>query len=367
MKNSLSKICFIAQFPPPIHGLSKAVDTLFKSKLSQKYIFQKVDITNNLDIFKNICKILFTHTDLFYFTISQTKIGNLRDILILQIIRLKKTKCLIHLHGGYYRQLIDHDCNKIQKYINYSIIKKLNGCIVLGNTLHSIFSGMIEEKKIFTVPNGVDDQYLLPADLLSQKQYDILNNPKLHILYLSNFIESKGYKDVLNLALITKQNSNTDLHFHFAGKFFHPEDEIYTQKFISENNLQNYITIHGIVSGDKKRALLHKCHIFILPTRYPNEGQPISILEAMGNAMDIITTNHAGIPDIVKNNINGLVVDKQNIDITNIYQHILHLSQNRSDLVKRGENNYQTITKEFTEGQYILNMEKVFQNILQSQ
>lgn len=115
----------------------------------------------------------------------------------------------------------------------------------------------------------------------------------------------------------------------------------------------------------KKKALLHKCHIFILTTRYPNEGQPISILEAMGNAMDIITTNHAGIPDIVKNNINGLVVDKQNIDITNIYQYILHLSKNRYDLVKRGENNYQTITKEFTEGQYIVNMEKVFQNILQ--
>lgn len=28
------KICFIAQFPPPMHGLSKAVDTLYNSELN---------------------------------------------------------------------------------------------------------------------------------------------------------------------------------------------------------------------------------------------------------------------------------------------------------------------------------------------
>lgn len=365
MKNNNSrKICFIAQFPPPIHGLSKAVDTLFNSPLSQKYIFQKINITSNFKLINNICKILFTHTDLFYFTISQTKIGNLRDILILQIIKWKKNKCLIHLHGGYYRQLIDQDCGKIQKHINYSLIKNLDGCIVLGNTLHKIFKGMINENKIFTVPNGVDNQFLLPTNLLEQKKDDILKTPILHILYLSNFIESKGYKDVLNLALMAKQNSQEELHFHFAGKFFHSEDESYTINFITNNNLQNYITLHGVVSGEKKKNLLHQCHIFILTTRYPNEGQPISILEAMGNAMGIITTNHAGIPDIVENNINGLVIEKQNINIEQIYRYILYISKNRHILNKIGNTNYQTIKNKFTESQYISNMEKVFQNLL---
>mgnify|MGYP000702411530 FL=1 len=45
-----------------------------------------------------------------------------------------------------------------------------------------------------------------------------------------------------------------------------------------------------------------------MPTRYPNEGQPISILEAMGNGMFIITTDHAGIPDIVEDGINGVLL-----------------------------------------------------------
>ena len=43
----MKKICFIAQFPPPVHGLSKAVETLFNSRLSSEYEFEKVDITNS--------------------------------------------------------------------------------------------------------------------------------------------------------------------------------------------------------------------------------------------------------------------------------------------------------------------------------
>ena len=129
--------------------------------------------------------------------------------------------------------------------------------------------------------------------------------------YLSNFIESKGYKEVLELAAkSTKQSKKNTLHFHFAGKFS-KKRRMYFENFITKHQLENTITYHGIVSGKKKNDLLNLCNIFILLTRYPNEGQPISILEAMGNAMTIITTNHAGIPDIATNKEHGLVIDKK--------------------------------------------------------
>ena len=46
----MKKICFIAQFPPPMHGLSKAVETLYNSNLNSEvdpygeFEFEKVDI-----------------------------------------------------------------------------------------------------------------------------------------------------------------------------------------------------------------------------------------------------------------------------------------------------------------------------------
>ena len=164
---SKKKICFIAQFPPPMHGLSKAVETLYNSELSAsvnpdgEFEFEKVDITNNKNFLKNLLKISKSKADLFYFTISQTKGGNLRDLVIFKLLELQHKKCLIHLHGGYYRQLVDNDMVGWQRKANYKAIKKLAGAIVLSKSLKKIFEKMIDDDKIFVVENCVDDQYLL--------------------------------------------------------------------------------------------------------------------------------------------------------------------------------------------------------------
>ena len=92
-------------------------------------------------------------------------------------------------------------------------------------------------------------------------------------------------------------------------------------------------------------------------TRYPKEGQPISILEAMGNGMVIITTDHAGIPDIVKNETNGFVFKILNIE--DIYNCICKVSYKEVLLFGR-ENTKKFFVQEF----YINNMLNIFKAIV---
>lgn len=349
------KICFIAQFPPPIHGLSKAVDTLYNSNLKDEFEFKKIDITNNKKIIKNLISIIRSKADLFYFTISQTRGGNLRDLMILKILEIQHKKCLIHLHGGYYRKLIDEDLSKWQKRANYKAIKKIDGAIVLGESLKYIFEGIIDENKIFIVPNCVDDEYLLTENEIKEKTE---KKEIKDVLYLSNFIKEKGYEYVLELAKIEKKEfdriGKRKYHFNFAGKFFDNKDEQEFFDFINKNKLNEFITYHGIVSGNKKRQLLKKSDIFMLLTTYPKEGQPISILEAMGNGMTIITTNHAGIPDIVKNERNGIVIDKNNIVSNEIYERLNNINYTSVQL-----NNLHDI-KQYSENKYINNIKMIY-------
>lgn len=189
---SKKKICFIAQFPPPIHGLSKAVETLYNSELNAnvnpdgEFEFEKVDITNNKNFLKNLVKISKSKADLFYFTISQTKGGNLRDLVIFKLLELQHKKCLIHLHGGYYRQLVENDMAGWQKKANYKAIKKLAGAIVLSESLKKIFQGMIDDDKIFVVENCVDDQYLLTDKEIEEKLTALENKKVIHVLWLTS-------------------------------------------------------------------------------------------------------------------------------------------------------------------------------------
>lgn len=357
----MKKICIIAQFPPPMHGLAKAIETLYNSELKAEFNFEKINLTSNFEILKNLFIIARSKANLFYFTISQTKGGNLRDLLILTVIHIQKKQCIIHLHGGYYRKLVDNDMAKWQRKANYKILQQVSGAIVLGDSLKFIFEGMISDEKIFVVPNCVDNEYMLNNKAFDEKLSKLENKTLKHILYLSNFIPSKGYRDVLEIVKFEKErcgvSNKKKYHFDFAGKFFEDLEKQFFFNYIKENNLEDYITYHGEVSGDTKKKLLEKSDVFILLTRYLNEGQPISILEAMGNGMVIITTNHAGIPDIVKNEENGIVccMGEKTNDIL--------IQLEKMDMMSIVKRNRQCILDNYSEKMYLKKLGTLFKKV----
>lgn len=356
------KISIIGQFPPPLHGLSKALEVIYTSPLATKYSFEKINITDNRKILKTLLKIIKSNSDLFYFTISQTKGGNWRDLLILKIIFLKKKKCLIHLHGGYYRELLDKEMNWLQKKINYKYFSYLDGAIVLGPSLRQIFEGIIDESKIFIVPNCTENSMVISNDELEDK-LNCFNKNEINLLYLSNFIKSKGYMMVLEMAKVAKIKNATYI-FNFAGKFFNREDREDFFKYIKDNNLSDIVKYHGIVEGKNKKELLRKSSFFILPTFYPKEGQPISILEAMGNGLVILSTKHSGIPDIVEDKVNGYLLSKGQCSPEILYKKINSLKP--EDIKHIMCKNVQKVKVNFNEEKYLQNMDTIFASIINS-
>lgn len=367
----MKKICFIAQFPPPMHGLSKAVDTLYNSELnvdvseSGCFEFEKADLTDNRKFLSNLSIIRKSNADLFYFTISQTRGGNLRDLIIFRLLAKQKKKCLIHLHGGYYRQLVDNDMPSWQRKANYKAIKQVDGVIVLSDSLKAIFQGMLPDEKIYVVNNCVDDEFMLSEAAVTEKLQKLEDKEVLHVLYLSNFIRTKGYPEVLELAKLEKERVKSGevkrFHFDFAGKFFEEYEKQFFESYIAKNEIRDFITYHGVVGGEEKKNLLKNSDIFILPTRYPNEGQPISILEAYGNAMMVVTTDHAGIPDIVEDGVNGIVI-KLDMRVENIYEKLMCVGN--KELMRISKCNYKECKVKFAQGIYIKNAKGVLEKCL---
>ena len=156
--------------------------------------------------------------------------------------------------------------------------------------------------------------------------------------------------------MAVERGENDKFVFHFAGKFFDPAEETYFKEH--SEGLKN-VVFHGVVGGQAKVDLLNQCHIFSLLSRYPNEGQPISILEAMGNGMAVITTDHAGIPEIASYD-NGFACSKKGINVNEIYSYLLNCYDNREQLAKVCELNYREVKAKYTEKQYIDNMDKIF-------
>lgn len=359
----MKKIGLIGQFPPPLHGLSKALDTLYNSNLNKEYKFAKFDITNNSKFINNLIRIFNSNLDLYYLTISQSKFGNIRDLVILKVIQAKKKKCIIHLHGGGFRTLLDEEVGVLQRKINYKILRDVDKAIVLGESLKTIFKNIIVEHNIKVVKNCVDDEFVLSKFEFEEKMRVFKRKEELKILYLSNFIKEKGYMDVLDLAMYLKKKEEYRFKFIFAGKFFNKEDEKNFLGYIRDNKLEKIVEYKGTVYGKEKKELLRDSDYFILLTKYKNEGQPISIIEAASNGLRVITTDHAGILDILGYE-DMIVCKKDNICVSKIYDNLNYEYNNRSKLANKLVENREKMNKEFSEKTYLESVNKIFKQVL---
>jgi glycosyltransferase involved in cell wall biosynthesis len=128
--------------------------------------------------------------------------------------------------------------------------------------------------------------------------------------------------DLLNAVEILIDKKVFNFHLTFAGAFIASPDDPFGYditvaedeflKRIKSDKLKEYISYLGVVIGEEKEVLLRESDIFILPTAYHVEGQPVSIIEAMAYGCAIVSTKYRSIPDIVSENKNGFYVEYGN-------------------------------------------------------
>lgn len=358
------RICMIAQFPPPIHGLSKAVQTLYDSQLSDLYKTSKVNITNNKMFLWTVIRLLTIPTDVFYLTLSQSVGGNIRDTIIMLIALLRRKELVVHVHGGlHFRHVLDVEMPSFQSRITKKMLSHCTLAVVLSNSLIPNFEGIIPSKRIKVVENGVDSEYIPDKGTVMSDVAKRVDQPVMNVLYLSNMIESKGYKKTLEVAMLEAESvalgKKNKFRFMFAGNFFEDAERQYFQSFVRQHRLEKYVSYLGVVDGNRKAKLLKESSVFCLPTNYPIEGQPISILEAMVNGEYIISTKHGAIPDMVSSDGGKLL----NVDTSaeEIFKVLNSLDQRQ--LLLSAEKNYETVMSRFTEDAYVARFIELFKDV----
>jgi len=258
--------------------------------------------------------------------------------------------------------MIENDLPAWQRVANYKAVKELTGAIVLGPSLRNNFTNLLSEDRIYVVANCVDDAYLMKAEEFEEKLLRLKVEKVRHILYLSNFIRTKGYPTVLALARLEKERcdggGSRKLHFDFAGQFFEESERRYFRDTVRKNGLEDYVTYHGIVTGDRKRRLLKEGSVLVLLTRYPKEGQPITILEGMGNGMAVLVTDHGGILDVVGTESGIVIPSGQSTD--EIYAKLLAMLDELPQIasINRGK-----VLENYTEECYISGIRSCFSRI----
>jgi glycosyltransferase involved in cell wall biosynthesis len=302
--------------PPPITGHS-LVSQVLRDDLARDAEVSVVDLakdsfTDGADSLGRVTEVLGLLWQVLrkrrgatriYLTISESLMGNLKDLLIYAIC-FRDLPCMyIHLHGGSIKRLL-WDRHPLIHRVNRFFIRRMGGVIVSGRSHLVIFDGVLPPERVHIVTNFAQE-YLFVTEGEIRSKFE--STDPLRILYISNFIPKKGYGDLVEAYLGLDEETRRAVRIDFAGKFDSPQQEAVFLERISGHDGLHY---HGMVDDARKRALFVQSHIFCLPTAL-FEGQPISILEAYAAGCVVVTTGQSGIRDVFSAEIDGYEIEPE--------------------------------------------------------
>jgi len=137
---------------------------------------------------------------------------------------------------------------------------------------------------------------------------------------------------------------------------------------INELSLGNQVTLTGFLSQDDLRKIYNQSHIFIHPSELAadsnQEGVPNSMLEAMASGLPVVATRHGGIPEAVREGVDGILVPER--DETALYEALLQLARQPDLWRQLGKQASQSVAQNFEQQQQIKNLEAVYAEAIES-
>jgi glycosyltransferase involved in cell wall biosynthesis len=225
----------------------------------------------------------------------------------------------------------------IQKQILFTL-QKADGIIAVCQALKDVMVELgIAEKKIKVIPNGVDLKKFYPVDQNeSRKKLKLPMNRKI-ILSVGNLIERKGFHFIIEaLAQINSELTDEDCPLLIIVG----EGEYRTnlEQMIRNCKLEDQVILVGAQSHTKLNAWYNSCDLFCLASS--REGWPNVIFEALACGKPVVATKVWGVPEIIKSDNYGLLVNSQSpSQISDKIKLALNKNWNRKDIIQYARNN----------------------------
>lgn len=197
---------------------------------------------------------------------------------------------IIHLHSGNFPKYYC-DSSSLTKFIIRCVLGKASATITVSRDLKLWLEQILKNHDVIVMHNPI---------YFSSIQYKN-ERDESKIVFLGRIEAAKGITDlILAVQHISLRHPNIRLVIAGSG------DIATAKKMAADLGMDSKIEFPGWVAGEVKRVLLSSATLFVLPSYA--EGMPMAVLEAMSHGTAVIATEVGGIPEVVHDRIEGLLV-----------------------------------------------------------
>ncbi len=209
----------------------------------------------------------------------------------------------------------------------------------------------IKKALIQTIANGVPDLLAAPHNDLELTPKDDLKAPKLIIGVIARLETTKGIHILLE-AFGQLSKTYPEIHLEIVGT---GSQEAQYHSFVTQNNLANQVTFAGYQTN--VAAYLNYFDLLVIPSLH--ETHPLVLLEGISFGKPIIATRVGGIPEVIIDKKNGLLIEPGNVtELTKALVELIEDQELRAVLGLKARETYQ---KEYTVKRMLTETEAIYQ------
>lgn len=304
----------IGPLPPPSHGHMVFTRRLLDSKLlAQRFRIVHVDISDHRDLgtigrldpmnvvlaLRDFWRLLRTLTTVrpavVHVPMAQNLLGLGRDLVFIAIALRRRSRVVAQVHGGGLGAFMD-SAPAWFRALARPLLRRCAAFVVMTPWQAASTGAAVPPERIVVIPHGTDDN----EAPLPQAQAD-----SFRALYVSSHLhESKGLEPLVEAA-IESQRTGVTTEWEIIGAWLDEEARIAVEQ---RTRVVNGISFRGAVDRAELPEAYSRADAFVFPTG-PNEGFALVRIEAMAAGLPVITTEAGGGGEIVREGVEGFIVD----------------------------------------------------------
>ena len=315
----VATVAVIGPLPPPSHGHMVFTQRLLESQLlARRFRLVHVDISDHRELgtvgrlelvnvllalrhFGRLIKVLATdRPDIVHVPLAQNLLGLGRDLVFVAISLLGRAKVVGQVHGGGLGAFLSK-APRLFTALARVLLHRCSALVVMTRWQAERLGPALPAERTVVIPHGTEDNPSSPAEPRPDS---------FRALYVSSHLhESKGL-EALVAAATRAQAAGVTTEWEIVGEWLDETTRIETQRRVGD---VPGIHFRGAVERSQLAAVYSNADAFVFPTG-PSEGFALVRIEAMAAGLPVITTEAGGGREIVRDGVEGFIVDVDDPD-----------------------------------------------------
>jgi len=279
--------------------------------------------------------------------------------LIGYLLKIKfKSKLEVHFHGDFWKNkfwIKESLKNRVYNILQKILIKKVDAIRVVNKRIKSkLIESGIKKNIIVTINTAVNEEVFV-KDIDSFEIQNKYNNKKI-LLFVGRLVKAKNLFFLLEVIKKLKEKRD-DFILLLIGE---GEEKDKLNKFIKENNLSDYVNILEPKSHKELSLYYNVAYLLILLST--NESFGKVIIETGFTNTPTLSSESLGPQDIIKDNINGYLVEINNLDQT--LDKLDYLLNNKDLVEQAGKEAKKNFLLKYSQKETYKKVEELWYNIV---